>query len=53
MIYGIVNVESELFEVTRDHIDAIGLVVFIIKRLISYLFQVFGISAFELDHRKG
>lgn len=50
MIDRIVNVESELFEVTRDHIDALGLIVFVIEGLIADFLEIFGIGSFELDH---
>jgi hypothetical protein len=50
MIDRIVNVESELFEVARDHIDALGLIVFVIEGLIADFLQVFGIGSFQLDH---
>ena len=49
MIDGIVNVEAELFEVARDHIDALGLIVFVIECLIPDLLQILGIGAFEFD----
>lgn len=44
------NVKTELFEIARDYIDAIGLIVFVIEGLIPDLFQILGIGALKFDH---
>ena len=49
VIHGIVDVESELFKVARDHIDALGLVVFVVEGLITDFVQVLGIGSLEFD----